>query len=1414
MNNVNLTPDYLFEVSWEVCNKVGGIHTVIASKAPTVKREMGDKYITIGPDFSQDAANPEFKEDVTLLAALRESLYNKGVRVRIGRWAIESKPIAILIDFKSFFAQKDSILKQLWENYHVDSLSGQWDYVEPVLFGHAAGVVIASFVESLCTSSDKVVAHFHEWMAAAGSLYLRDNAPYVATVFSTHATVMGRCIAGNRLPLYNDLHKFNADELARQFNVMAKHSLEKSAATYADAFLTVSDITANECKYLLGREVTRITPNGFDNGFVPQGEKLDQKRAAARQRMIEVASATWGYEFRGEPLVVATSGRYEFRNKGIDVFLESLKQLAASNLERDVLAVVAVPAATVGARQDLIQHLANKESAIDPAQRRYLTHYLESEAWDQVAQSIEGSILSTSASRVKVLFVPTYLNGHDGIFNMPYYDLLAGVDLTIFASYYEPWGYTPLESVAYGVPTVTTTLAGFGLWVAKHANHTGVDIVRRDDYNEREVVLQITDVVRKYMEMSPENFAAARRAAQEVSATALWAKLFNEYKMAYEEALDNSVSRTNRVLFDGGSRGEQISFLRQQLTSNKPSWHRLMVEKGVPERLKPLEELSRNLWWCWTPGAQELFEAADSELWVKVDRNPIALLDKISATRYDELLADKEFLKKMDAVYKQFCDYMSEKPSPEHAKVAYFSMEYGLHSSLKIYSGGLGILAGDYLKEASDRNVPMVAVGLLYRYGYFTQRLSAQGAQEATYEAQNFFKLPISPVRDEFGNWVTTQVALPGRVLSARVWKCQVGRTDLFLLDADYEANLEEDRQVTYYLYGGDWENRLKQEILLGVGGIRALVKMGIKQQVYHCNEGHAAFIGVERIRNLIARKHLSFSEALEVVRSSSLFTTHTPVPAGHDAFPESMIRQYMSHYPDVLGITWDQFINLGKTNPSDQNEKFSMSVLACNLSQEVNGVSWLHGEVSKDILGNMWPGYFKNELHIGYVTNGVHFPTWVASNLRKLYAKYFGKAFEGHTYDIPAWQGVHKIDDTELWKERMVLKERLIKTIRKRFSDPTQVRLQSPRQMVQVVESIRPDVLTIGFARRFATYKRAYLLFTNLERLSALVNNKERPVQFIFAGKAHPNDKPGQDLIKRIVEVSAMPEFVGKIVFLQNYDMELARRMVQGVDVWLNTPTRPLEASGTSGEKCVMNGVMQFSVLDGWWVEGYKEGAGWMLPMERSYADQRYQDELDAEMIYNTIEEQIVPLYYDRAEDGVPHRWVNSVKRCVADIASNFTTNRMLIDYEERFYNKLAERKALMLDKDYLMARQIAAWKRKVSAAWDAVAILDVKRAELESEAMYVGKKYHFEVTLDLAGLAKEDIGAELVVATQVEAGQAANVIETRRLELVSTDGNTVTLALDYKPEHTGMFDTALRIFPSNDKLEHRMDFALVKWA
>ncbi|MFI3319612.1 MAG: alpha-glucan family phosphorylase [Rikenellaceae bacterium] len=1417
MSEVVISPDYLFEVSWEVCNKVGGIHTVIATKALSVERQTDAKYIVIGPDFAQYEGNPEFEEDTELLKLWRLKLYSRGLRVRVGRWRIEGKPLAILVDFTCLFSRKDEVLSKLWEIAKVDSMTGRWDYVESALFGYAAGIVVSSFTKEFCKAEDKVVAHFHEWMTASGGLYLKQYAPRVATVFTTHATVMGRCIAGNGLPLYNELENYNADDLARRFNVVSRHSIEKAAAHNYDVFATVSDLTATECKALLSREVDVVTPNGFEDDIVWKGRQFSSKRAAARAKLISVAEALTGYQYKKEPVIVATSGRYEYKNKGIDLFLESLKALAANPaLDREVLVYITVPAGEKGARKDLQAHLANPAMGIDPAQNRHLTHYLENSEWDNVLNSLKGSNLESEESKVKVVFVPSYLKGNDGVFNCDYYELLVGMDLTVYASYYEPWGYTPLESAAFSIPTITTTLAGFGLWINDYMESPmGVRVINRNDYNDGEVVSAIAEKILGFTKLKSTEITKVRKSAAEVASTALWSNLFKHYLQAYSSAIYKSIKRAGEADFVDCEVDDLGEYLPEQTMSvEQPNWTRLMIEKSLPERLHALEELSHNLWWCWNADARNLFESIDPELWAKVSGNPIALLDGLSLQRVTELEKDKKFLMALDAVYSDFQEYMAEEPDATSPKVAYFSMEYGLHSSLKIYSGGLGILAGDYIKEASDRNVPMAAVGLLYRYGYFTQKLSAQGAQEASYEAQNFQKLPIAPVRDAEGNWITVTVAMPGRNVQARVWKCPVGRTPLYLLDTDYEVNLPEDRQITHHLYGGDWENRLKQEMVLGLGGIRALEAMGIEKQVYHCNEGHAAFIGLERMRQLIAKDGLTFAQAIEVVRSTSLFTTHTPVPAGHDAFPESMIRQYMSQFPSKLNISWEQYIGLGKYHIGDPNEKFSMSVLACNLSQEVNGVSWLHGEVSKDLLGYMWPGYFKNELHISYVTNGVHFPTWVAANMRKLYAKYFNDAFTGHTYDIPQWQSVHDIPDADLWKARVKLKERLINHIKSRYDDPTQVRFDSPSQIVRIVESLKPEVLTIGFARRFATYKRAHLLFTNLDRLAAIVNNPERPVQFVFAGKAHPNDKPGQDLIKRIVEVSMMPQFLGKILFMQNYDMDLARHMVQGVDVWLNTPTRPLEASGTSGEKCVMNGVLQFSVLDGWWVEGYREDAGWMLPMERTFSDQRFQDELDAEKIYTTIEDSIAPLYYSRFKNGMPTEWLKYVKNCIADVASNFTTNRMLIDYEERFYNQLAARNEEVRKDGFAMAAEIADWKAKVNKNWGDLRVVDVQRARIDNEAMYVGQTYHYEVTLDVAELTADDLGVEMVVANQIFEGQRATIEDTMQLNVVSAEGSLITFALDHTPSNTGTYDVALRIYPKSDKLVHRMDMPLVKWA
>lgn len=1412
------TPDYIFETSWEVCNKVGGIHTVVSTKAPTLTAKFKNHYIVIGPDFNKEDTDIEFDEDVNLLKRWKSAAYNEGLRIRIGRWKIKGKPIAVLVDFSSFVPQKDLILKNLWEKYKVDSISGQWDYLEPVFFGYAAAKAIECYVSTFCKKTDKVVAHFHEWMTASGGLYLNTEVPSVATIFTTHATVSGRCIAGNGLNLYGDLERFNADEIAQRFNVVSKHSIEKVAAGSYDCFTTVSQITSNECKYLLSKEPDVITPNGFDDSFVFSAAVCQKKRAESRELMVKVAEAAIGKKFKSDPIIVATSGRYEFRNKGLDEFIDSLGNLNRDeSLQEEILAYILVPGWNHGPRKDLQHYLATGEFTEEPYVISNVTHYMGDRDNDAIINKLRANnLIGNKEGKVTVMFVPAYLNCFDGIFNLHYYEMLPGFDVTLFPSYYEPWGYTPLESIAFGVPSVTTTLSGFGKWIDSHSKgHKGVEVIERNDFNDNDVKHEIAEVLISFSKLTPAERLNLRAEAQKLSQTAIWSHLVDNYYIAYDIAIKKLDKRMEKLYLDGGENHEQINYIKHQLMKNTPTWTQIIIERTVPGALKKLEDLSRNLWWSWNYEARSLFESIDKKLWNDIQRNPIALIDNLTSDRMNELAADADFLDRLNKVHKKFSDYMKLKDNRKGNKIAYFSMEYGLHSSLKIYSGGLGILAGDYLKEASDQNVPMVAVGLLYRYGYFNQKISSNGEQEASYEAQNFYKLPIAPVRDADGHWTSVSIHYPGRDVVARVWKCEVGRTDLYLLDTDHDLNQYEDRSITHHLYGGDWENRLKQEIMLGIGGMKLVDDLNIDADVFHCNEGHAAFIGICRIGSIINRYGLSFSEAMEVVRSSSLFTTHTPVPAGHDAFPEEMMRQYMSNTPDNLKITWEQFINLGKTNPNDPNERFSMSFLACNLSQEVNGVSWLHGEVSKDILGGMWPGYFKEELHIGYVTNGVHYPTWAASSIRKIYNRAFGENFANHKYDKSVWQNIYKVSDEELWDARLHLKTKLVNHILERVKDPERHRLGSPQEIVKISESLKPEVLTIGFARRFATYKRAHLLFTDINRLDKIVNNPLRPVQFVFAGKAHPNDKPGQDLIKRIVEISSLPQFVGKIIFLQNYDMELARRMVQGVDVWMNTPTRPLEASGTSGEKAVMNGVLHFSVLDGWWVEGYKKDAGWCLAQERTYADQYYQDLLDAEVIYTILEEEITAAYYDKSANGVSPRWLSFVKKSIADVASNFTTKRMIEDYQERFYNRLAKRHSEVVADNFRIARELAAWKRNLSSVWDdSVSIVSTRTYDISTDKIIAGAEYNSEVIIDLGKLSSDDIGVELVVAKQVTEGQSVHIGNVVELELEKIEGKLAYYKAVMSPKRAGSFDVAIRVFAKNKHLQHRMDFALVKWS
>ncbi|MFZ4563784.1 MAG: alpha-glucan family phosphorylase, partial [Bacteroidales bacterium] len=873
--------DYLFETSWEVCNKVGGIYTAIATKARILTEEYKDNYILIGPDvWKETHQNPEFIEDKFLYKSWRETAESEGLHFKLGRWNIPGKPVVILVDFTQYFSEKDMIFAHFWERYKLDSLSGDWDYIEPAFFGYAAGKIIDSFYNFNLSHHDKIIAQFHEWMTGTGILYLKEHIPQVGTVFTAHATVVGRTIAANGLPLYKNLENYSAEAIAKQFGVMAKFSLEKLSAHEADYFTTQSQSINNECRHFLEKEADLLTPNGFDDSWVPVKENYLEKRGRSRSKLLEVATALTGEEFSVDTILILTSGRYEMRNKGFDVFIDSLGLLnKQSKLPEKVIAFLAVPSGQSIPRKDILDRMNHKEAG-QLRKEDYCTHGLIEPENDLILKRIKANgLLNRPADSVKIVYIPTYLNGSDGIFNLNYYDLLIGFDGTVFPSYYDPWGYSSLESLAFHIPSITTSLTGFGQWI-KSLFPTVKDctaVIDRNDDNDSEVAESISKHIFSCASKSVKDIIKARIKAYEISRSALWKNLIINYDEAYSETLEETALRADLY---AGKQPHLFSASLKCAVNAKPDWKKVLIQQRLPENLASIERLAKNLWWSWNYQGSELFEMINKDRWYELKFNPIALIESLSFNELQDLSVNEKFVNKLVKVTASFDSYMAKAAEKPKDMVGYFSMEYGLHDTIKIFSGGLGMLAGDYLKEASDSNYNIVGVGLLYRYGYFTQSLSIFGDQIATYTPQKFTHLPLIPIRDDKGNWLKITFALPGRMMYAKIWRCDVGRVPLYLLDTDIEENEEADRSITHQLYGGDLENRLRQEILLGIGGIRMLDAIGIHPDVYHSNEGHSAFIGLERLRKFIQNEKLTFSQAIEMVRCSTLFTTHTPVPA------------------------------------------------------------------------------------------------------------------------------------------------------------------------------------------------------------------------------------------------------------------------------------------------------------------------------------------------------------------------------------------------------------------------------------------------------------------------------------------------------------------------------------------------------
>jgi starch phosphorylase len=838
----------------------------------------------------------------------------------------------------------------------------------------------------------------------------------------------------------------------------------------------------------------------------------------------------------------------------------------------------------------------------------------------------------------------------------------------------------------------------------------------------------------------------------------------------------------------------------------------------LPERLQALQKLAYNMWWCWNHEAVSLLRRIDDDLFDAVENSPVKMLGAIDQSRLEELLRDEGFLAHMDRVEGALDNYMTsttwfqETYGAETAcRLAYFSAEFGIHESIPIYSGGLGLLAGDHLKAASDLGIPLTGVGLMYREGYFRQYLNVDGWQQERYPENDFFNLPLIPETKPDGSSLLISIPFPGREVWARVWRIQVGRIPLYLLDTNIPKNAPEDRNITSQLYGGDNDTRVRQEMVLGIGGIRALRALGKAPTVCHMNEGHSAFCGLERIRILMEEQSLDFQAAKEAVAAGTCFTTHTPVPAGNDVFPPQLIEHYFSSYLPLLKIDRNEFLGMGRQNPRDSNEQFCMTVLALRLANISNGVSRLHGSVSRKMWKNLWPDLPDAEIPIISITNGIHTRSWLAPEMIQLYDRYLGIQWEERPTDHSIWRRVDHIPDAELWRTHERRRERLVAFARRRLKAQLKRRGAPMAEIARAEEVLDPEALTIGFARRFATYKRGTLIFRNLDRLGAIINDKDRPVQLLFAGKAHPRDHGGKELIAEILHIARRQEFRRRIVFLEDYEINLARYMVQGVDVWLNNPRRPLEASGTSGMKVCPNGGINLSILDGWWVEGYAQDNGWAIGAGEEYTDLHYQDDVESRAIYDLLEQEIVPSFYTRSSDGLPRGWLKVMKRSIATCCPVFNTNRMVQDYVEKEYWPSSQRFDNLTADNFAKARSLAQWRKRVAQGWGQIKVDNVEASGVDP--MRVGGQLEVKARINLGGFSPDDLEVQLFHGAVDSLGEIPKPGTIMMSHNGQHEGALWTYQGTIPCRSSGQHGYAVRVLPKNGDLGSPFEPGLVCW-
>ena len=1409
---------WLFEVSWEVCNKVGGIHTVISSKATEAVAAFDDHYVAMGPLLDR---NPGFIpcDPPPELVSTFKRLAEKKIRTAVGRWDIPGNPWVILVDFHGVFPDHDKLFFQLWTDYGVDSMAGGWDYIEPVLFSSAAALVVKEIFDDMEEGVD-VFGHFHEWMSGAGVLYLKKYAPGVSTVMTTHATMLGRSMSGSNVDIYASLEEIEPTQEAKVYGVTAKHSMESVSAREADCFTTVSNITRQEAANLLGTNPAVVTVNGFNLEGFAEAETVARTRRKARKQLVDLASRF--LERKLDPdntLLVATSGRYEFHNKGIDLLLESLanvdRQLAESGEETTVVAFLLVSCGYAGFSDEARRRLKEAHYEIE----RYggiATHHLGNADHDPIVAKCREQHLNNSAeNRCCVIFIPVYLDGNDGILNLEYYDALAGMDLTVFPSFYEPWGYTPMESAAFSVPTVTSDRAGFGQWVMEKypEGHDGVLVLNRLEDKYAKVVARLTSFLNEFVHWTPQEHEERRIAARQVAEETTWKKFYPRYIEAYEQASDIRTERIAGVQRMATAPGKQISF--SGVNTTQPRLRSFSIITELPPALARLRELSENLWWVWHKDAQELFEWIDAARWRVSGHNPVHFLDTMDRDRLYQLLDDPEFMGRFNSILERFDAYMREAGKADHSgitpdnPIAYFSMEFGLHESIPIYSGGLGLLAGDHIKAASDLNLPFIGVSLLYKHGYFHQKINGNGDQVVEYRQNNFASMPIIQLHNGKTERVLVTVDLPGRTVYAQIWEVRVGRAKLYLLDTDVVENSRADRDIADRLYEPSSKGRIEQEIVLGVGGVRMLKALNIEPSIFHLNEGHSAFLLFERIRQYMLIENVEFATAKEILRGSTVFTMHTPVPAGNERFEKSLVENYFRSYTEEMGLPWDALWNLGHIY-AEEADYLNMTVLALQLSYVRNGVSKLHGDVSRRMWMDLWRGFLLSEVPVGHITNGVHITSWLDERLRHDIEETCSLSTHQTLMETNDWNCLDSIDNRRLWDTHVALKHRLYEEVRRSVTEQWTREGEPPNRLRTFLEALNPDHLTFCFARRFTAYKRPTLLFHNLNKAKELLCNPDRPVNIIFAGKAHPADTIGASYINLISRLAKQDDFMGQVVILEGYDIRLARLLVSGADVWLNNPTRLMEASGTSGMKAAVNGVPNCSILDGWWDEAYDGANGWAIGQGLVYETQVNQDIADADNLYTVLETEVVPEFYDRGGDGVPHAWLKRMKESMKTAFRQYGTHRMVRDYIADMYLPAMGIAKQRNKKEYALAQEIGDWRKRIPGRFSTITIKEIQVDGIHGDVFKLGDKLTVSATIEKGQLLNEEILVELVVATPSEDA----VIDCVPMALKHSEGNSLEFKVQYSPNVSGECRYGVRVMPSHPGLGSKYETKLIKWS